>query len=328
MLDARGGAGGRRRYGASHVRSLVRSPAVRRACLVLAALAVATLSLSAWTNRKGHRFRGANGGEAPEWPVEEVADAERSGVPEFSAAEGSSQQQQQGGIPEFSAAASVPEFDSRQDGGSDRQGGTEEETAQESAAAAEGPEKSGGAGASAIIDKLLGDVFGGRGGDGGEGGNSGEGAESVHGPATARPDGKSPAEQAGPTQQAAAAAGAWMPNEDGSDCVRIADLPESMASSPLAHGTREGCCAANACPGDGAAGSPTAAEPGPSAVAASSPTEPPRAPAVAGGPTCRDDPSFTFVDDAAHLTRTCFSCESASVLLSVSCTHTLTQRFQ
>ena len=328
MLDARGGAGGRRRYGASHVRSLVRSPAVRRACLVLAALAVATLSLSAWTNRKGHRFRGANGGEAPEWPVEEVADAERSGVPEFSATEGSSQQQQQGGIPEFSAAASVPEFDSRQDGGSDRQAGTEEETAQESAAAAEGPEKSGGAGATAIIDKLLGDVFGGRGGDdederGNAGGGSGEGPESVHGPATARPDGKPPAEQAGSTQQAAAAVEAWMPNEDGSDCVRVADLPRSMASSPLAHGTREGCCAANACPGDGAAGSPTAAEPGPSAVAASSPAEPPRSPGVAESSSCRDDPSFTFVDDAAHLTRTCLSCESASSSFRPSRAHTL-----
>ncbi|EJK58550.1 hypothetical protein THAOC_21314 [Thalassiosira oceanica] len=54
-----------------------------------------------------------------------------------------------------------------------------------------------------------------------------------------------------------ASAGRWMANEDGTDCV-YADLPWTMATSALAHVTREECCAAGdpglagPCPDEGA----------------------------------------------------------------------------
>jgi len=59
---------------------------------------------------------------------------------------------------------------------------------------------------------------------------------------TSRPTGF-PTEQPTP-----ATAGRWIANEDGSDCV-YTDLPWNMATSGLAHETRDGCCAANSCPG-------------------------------------------------------------------------------
>ncbi|EJK51824.1 hypothetical protein THAOC_28969, partial [Thalassiosira oceanica] len=65
-------------------------------------------------------------------------------------------------------------------------------------AGADGTETDADGGASAMLDDLLSDVRDGdvHNEDGGDGGGGGGGPESVHRPATARPDGKAPANDA------------------------------------------------------------------------------------------------------------------------------------